>query len=40
MADLNERKTGVWGIERGDRANAEFQTVPNDYPELLKLDSV
>jgi len=26
MADLNERKNRVWGIEKGDRANTEYLT--------------
>jgi len=25
MVDLSERKNGVWGRERGDRANSEYR---------------
>jgi len=35
MVDLNERKNGVWGTERGDRANIEYMGLNPKQPKVF-----
>jgi len=38
MADLNERNNGLWGRERGDRANTELdlEITPVKFDYIIK----